>query len=227
MQAEKTANNKSQRWEFGRFLKTAQFYNALTPKIPFLSATKRSDSIRMLPNDILWKSDDVNNKINVEWGPLDDVVMGGVSKSELEPGQKFNGIWKGFVTSANNGGFTGIRTKLFKQPLDATTSTGIVIKVKGDGNRYKFILRDDNDWNGVAWSTSFDTTKNSMKAIKLPFNSFKPTRFARVLDGDKKYNKKNMTAMQISLSKFEYDGGLNPKFKEGDFELTIDSIALY
>ena len=41
----------------------------------------------------------------VEWGPLDDVVMGGVSKSDLSVGQTFEGKWTGFVTSENNGGF--------------------------------------------------------------------------------------------------------------------------
>jgi hypothetical protein len=31
-------------------------------------------------------------------------------------------------------------------------------RVKADGNRYKFIVRDDEQWDGPSWSTTFDTT---------------------------------------------------------------------
>jgi hypothetical protein len=30
-------------------------------------------------------------------------------------------------------------------------------RVKGDGNRYKFILRDEEAWDGMSWSNTFDT----------------------------------------------------------------------
>lgn len=36
-----------------------------------------------------------------------------------------------------------------------------------------------------------------------------------------------MYAFQVMLSKFEYDGGLNPNFREGDFSLTLSSIEAY
>ena len=54
-----------------------------------------------------------NIKCNrITWGPLDDVVMGGASRSDLQPGEQFKGIWKGEISTANNGGFAGIRTKV-------------------------------------------------------------------------------------------------------------------
>ena len=34
-------------------------------------------------------------------------------------------------------------------------------------------------------------------------------------------------ALQIMLSRFEYNGGLNPNFKEGEFKLVISSIEAY
>ena len=36
-----------------------------------------------------------------------------------------------------------------------------------------------------------------------------------------------LTGLQLSLSKFEYDGGLNPSFTEGPFQLDVDSISLF
>jgi hypothetical protein len=156
-----------------------------------------------------------------------EVVMGGVSRSDLEPGQAFTGRWTGFVTSENNGGFAGIRTKLLKTPLDMSSCRGVIIKVKGDGKRYKCILRDDADWNGIAWSFSFDTTAGKTVAIKVPFDELKPTRFARVNKDGKRINRAQIAALQLSLSKFEYDGVLNPRFKEGPFELTIQAITAF
>ena len=35
------------------------------------------------------------------------------------------------------------------------------------------------------------------------------------------------TGLQLTLSKFEYDGGLNPSFREGPFRLEVDAISFY
>jgi hypothetical protein len=153
--------------------------------------------------------------------------MGGASKSELLPGTKFNGTWSGIVTTANNGGFAGIRTKLFAPHKDASSCRGFVLRVKGDGNRYKFIARDDEEWNGVAWSTSFDTVKGRKMEIKIPFGKLKPTRFARTVAMDRPYDSSSITGVQLSLSKFEYDGGLNPAFTEGPFKLEVEAVGFF
>lgn len=214
---------KKKSWDLGRFLKTASYYDSLIPKLPFTSKLSK-DKVIFNPGSIIWES---KNPFSLQWGPLDDVVMGGVSKSNLEPGERFDGNWQGIVTSENNGGFTGVRTKLLRKPYDLSSGKGILLRVKGDGNRYKFILRDDEDWNGIAWSYSFDTVKGSLKEIKIPFDSLKATRYARTIDNNKKIDSSKITAIQLSLSKFEYDGGLNPKFNEGPFSLFIDQIKLY
>lgn len=226
------AEKSRQPWEFGRFLKTASFYGALKPKLPIVSDIVREIKKRgakqtsFSPRDLLWSSG-ANPTDDVIWGPLDDVVMGGASRSDLNPGDAFTGQWSGMVTTANNGGFVGIRTKPFTIPFDVSACTGLVVRVKGDGNRYKTIIRDDDDWNGIAWSTSFDTRKNGgFVDVKMPLDKFIPTRFAKTVPL-KKFNKKNLTGLQLSLSKFEYDGALNPSFTEGPFELNVESISFY
>lgn len=128
---------------------------------------------------------------------------------------------------ANNGGFAGIRTKLFVNPIDASACKGLSIKLAGDGQRYKVIIRDDEDWNGTAWSYSIDTTKGKLTTIKIPFTSFIPTKFAKTLINFRTFDQSKLLGIQISLSKFEYDGGLNPKFKEGIFKLNLDNISTY
>jgi hypothetical protein len=91
-------------WEFFRFLKTASFYGAFKPKLPFFPEAPPKESVSVKPNDFVYSTSDYRD---VEWGPLDDVVMGGASKTDLLPGEKFNGIWSGSITTANNGGFAG------------------------------------------------------------------------------------------------------------------------
>ena len=211
-------------WEFFRFLKTATFYGAFKPKLPFIREPTPAGSVAVKPGAILWNAPDLNPEL--EWGPLDDVVMGGASKSDLAPGGKFDGVWSGLVTTANNGGFAGIRTKLFSPFKDASSCRGVILKVKGDGKRFKFIARDDTEWNGIAWSTSFDTTAGKTIDVKIPWSKLIPTRFARTVQ-TAPFDTKKMTGIQLSLSKFEYDGGLNPKFSEGPFRLEVEQISFF
>ena len=58
---------------------------------------------------------------------------------------------------------------------------------------------DDPDWNGVAWSYSMDTIKDKFITVKVPFRALKPTRFAKVLQNFRPYNKSQITAIQLRL----------------------------
>ncbi|XP_074583047.1 protein HIGH CHLOROPHYLL FLUORESCENCE PHENOTYPE 173, chloroplastic isoform X3 [Curcuma longa] len=160
------------------------------------------------------------------WGALDDVVMGGVSVSGFQVDPKGNedggptGLFKGVVSTANNGGFTSIRTKNLSMPEDLSSYDGIEMRVKGDGHRYKLILRTSSDWDTVGYTASFDT-------IKLPFSSFRPVFRARTVVDAAPFDSSNIISLQLMYSKFEYDGKLNPTFEEGSFQLPFSSIRAY
>jgi hypothetical protein len=106
-----------------------------------------------------------------------------------------------------------------------------VVRVSGGkGQRLKLVLRDGEDWNGVAWSQSFDTVKDGSAAeVSLPFASFVPTKFARVVRSlqSKGLDTQNVMAVQLSYSKFEYDGDLNSNFNAGPFQVTIEAIRTF
>ena len=154
-----------------------------------------------------------------EFGPLDDVVMGGSSSSSF-----VNGRWRGTIVT-KSGGFCGIRSKAME--LNASSYTGFELKLKGGGNnRYKFSVRDSTEWNGPAFTWSFDT-KESGTTIKLPFNKAIPTKFAKTVS-NVSLDKAKISSIQFTYSKFEFDGGLNPKFSgDGPFDLSVVSISLY
>ena len=60
-------------------------------------------------------------------------------------------LCSGNITSANNGGFASVRTKNIEPALDLTGCDGLKIRLRGDGQRYKFMLRTTDNWDSVAF----------------------------------------------------------------------------
>ncbi|MFE4106326.1 CIA30 family protein [Almyronema epifaneia] len=160
------------------------------------------------------------------WGALDDVVMGGVSTGGLYLGQGV-ATFAGNVSTANSGGFSSVRTKDFEPPFDLSSWQGIRLLVKGDGQRYKFILRDRQGWDSLAYCQSFDTEAQSESIIYIPFAALRPTFRAKTVNDAAAFNPGSVYSFQVMLSKFEYDQALNPHFKAGAFELQIKNIDVY
>lgn len=198
----------------------AAFFGALPNPLSIFSP---GGSTKIPPGETLWSS---KNPKSLVWGPLDDVVMGGASESFLT-GTK----WKGTIVT-EGGGFAGIRTQPIKPAFDVASCTGLKIRVKGgNGQRFKLIIRDSYDWNGIAWSYEFDTQSlvpslDGLVEASAPFTEFVPTLFARRVP-NQVFNKEQLTAIQLTLSKFGYDGALNPNFNAGNFELEVESIETY
>lgn len=169
------------------------------------------------------------------FGPIDDVVMGGVSSSTLSVtplgGEKGGaaGIFAGNVTQANNGGFASVRSRNFSPSLDISAYDGFEIRLKGDGQRYKFIARTEDSFDGVGYTCSFDTSPGVWQTIKIPFAKLIPVfRAKTVMDRPSFVSESShVSSIQLMLSKFEYDGRLNPSWREGPFELPIQYIKAY
>ncbi|KAF5188629.1 NADH:ubiquinone oxidoreductase [Thalictrum thalictroides] len=167
------------------------------------------------------------------WGALDDVVMGGVSESsfQIDPtGSETGGptgLFKGVVSTANNGGFTSIRTKNFSVPEDLSAYDGLELRVKGNGRRYKLIVRISPEWDTVGYTTGFDTVKDQWQTLRLPFSSLRPIFRAKTVFGAPPFDASKIVSLQLMFSKFEHDGKLNPTFVEGPFQLPVSTIRTY
>ncbi|KAL2343270.1 hypothetical protein Fmac_004555 [Flemingia macrophylla] len=170
-----------------------------------------------------------NNYRQLPWGALDDVVMGGVSESnfQIDPSGSENGgptgVFKGVVSTANNGGFTSIRTKNFSEPENLSAYDGLEFRLKGDGRRYKLIVRTSTDWDTVGYTASFLTEKGKWQSVQVPFSSLRPVFRARTVSDAPPFN----PSIVLMFSKFEYDGKLNETFVEGPFELPVSTIRAY
>ena len=160
--------------------------------------------------------------------------MGGASYSTMD---NRSGIWRGVVTDANNGGFVGIRSTPFENGmiLDMRDCKGVILTVRSmttttttneegsnrnrsPGQRYKFVVRDTTDFNGICWTTEFDILPST--EIRIPFAQQIPTIFAKTIRGQR-FDDTNIVGFQVAYSKFEYDGRLNAKFQLGEFNLQL------
>ncbi len=136
-------------------------------------------------------------------------------------------MFTGDVSTANSGGFASVRTRNFEPPLNLSGYSGIVLRVKGDGLRYKFLVRDDDSWDSLGYSYSFDTIADEWTNIHIPFTQLIPVFRAKTVKDARPLNASHIRSFQLMLSKFEYDGELNPHFKPGEFHLLVGTIAVY
>ena len=160
------------------------------------------------------------------WGALDDVVMGGVSASNIQLVDN-NAVFAGNVSTANSGGFASVRTRNFDPPFNLSGYEGVELRVKGDGQRYKIFLRTDTKWDGLGYSYSFDTVANTWINIRVPFAELVPVFRAKTVKDAPPIDNSRVNSFQLMLSKFEYDGALNPHFSAGGFTLQLESIKAY
>jgi len=181
---------------------------------PFKAAGKKIE-----PQSVIWSP--TVSPVGVKWSYLDDKTFGGNSESSFDVS---TGVWTG--TAGIAPGFASIRTPILQPPLDLTDCSGIRMKVKGQGQRLKFLLRDDEKFNGVSWSYAFNTNPWFDTEVKIKFDDFAPVKDAQS-QKSVPLDVASITVLQLIFSKFEYNGKPNPSFKTGDFQVVIKEISTF
>lgn len=155
---------------------------------------------------------DFNKKSKlINWRVIDDGVMGGLSQGNFAINQNGHAIYSGYVTTANNGGFSSIRYKF--ESKDVSKYKFVVLKVKGDGKTFQFRIKQ-NRYDRYSFINYFQTT-GEWQEIKIPLNSFYPSFRGYRL------NKPNFNSDKIEEIAFLFGNK-----KKEDFILIIDSIRL-
>jgi Complex I intermediate-associated protein 30 (CIA30) len=218
-------SNKST-WDLGRFLQTLNYFEA----VPVVSWVQKmlgaAPSPPPQPQSGVLFDFQSSTPLSQTWGALDDVVMGGVSASTIQQNPE-GASFTGNVSTSNSGGFASVRTRNFEPPLDLSRHLGLLARVKGDGNRYKFLIRDGESWDSVAYAYSFDTVRGEWLEVQIPFAELVPVFRAKTMKDAPALNAACVRSLQLMLSKFEYDGELNPKFEAGSFSLLVQSIQVF
>lgn len=146
------------------------------------------------------------------WSSIDDVVMGGISRSEMviEDGVA---VFRGVLSLENNGGFASVRSRPFDHDLSGFRA--IVVRVKGDGNRYKLRLRTTASFDGVSYEAPLEPEGNEWQDLVVPFDAFRATYRGRLV--------RDYPA--LDLSGIKTFGVMIADKQEGSFRLEIASIS--
>lgn len=146
-----------------------------------------------------------------DWKIVDDVVMGGKSQGNFELNSQGYAEFSGFVSLINNGGFSSVRANIQKENINDFQQ--IVIKIKGDGKKYQFRIKDDSKRN-FSYIKEFKTSGN-WEEIVINLNEMYPSFRGRKLDlPNFSSNSINEIAILIGNK------------KEENFKLLIDKIYL-
>lgn len=112
----------------------------------------------------------------------------------------------------------------FAEPEDLSAYDGLELRLKGDGRRYKFVVRTSSDWDTVGYTASFDTVEGQWQSvstlltvfipvvdylvlksviylfqIRLPFSSLRPIFRARTVLDAPPFDPSNIVSLQVCL----------------------------
>jgi len=146
-----------------------------------------------------------------EWRIVNDGVMGGISRSSMTLTDAGHGRFSGQVSTANNGGFASVQlTRAFDRPKEKSF---VVLRVKGDGKRYEFRLKN-RIRNYESYVHTFSTT-GDWETIRLPIADFYPEFRGRRLNGPN-FNFDRIEQMSVFIA----------NGRSENFELRIEWIGM-
>lgn len=154
-------------------------------------------------------------ELNPTWYIVNDGVMGGLSNGMYQSTENQTGIFKGMLSLENNGGFSWLKSRAANWELEGYT--GIKIKVRGDGRKYAFTLKDGDRGRVLYFASFFETQADEWLEIKLPFEGFKGYYYGQ--------NVNPVTRMNLSL--MSELGIILLDKKQGAFQIEIGKIETY
>merc|ERR1719246_30854 len=115
---------------------------------------------------------------------MDDGVMGGLSKGEIDMSESSELNFHGDLSLENNGGFSKLQSET--NEVDLSDFEGITIRVKGDGRTYKLALQCEGQtvqwwfWrNPISFESDFDTVTDEWIEVNVPYTAFIGTHMGR------------------------------------------------
>ena len=167
------------------------------------------NTVNLMAQDIVFNFKKEKNL--KEWFIVNDNVMGGISESNFSTSKDGNGIFQGYVSTENNGGFCSIRHSLSRKYIG--NNKVLKLKIKGDRKDYQLRIKADrNDY--FSYIITFKTT-GEWQEIEIPLKEMYPSFRGRAL------NMQNFNKNYFEEIAFLVGNKKNEKFK-----LIIDRITL-
>ena len=134
----------------------------------------------------------------LRWRAVNDVVMGGVSTSQMRPLTDTTAVFEGIVSLENNGGFASVRVPVHQ---DLSACDGIRLRVRGDGREYGFFMRGASLLGaGIRYQASFHAPADAWATVTIPFDALAPHVWGMTLPLAPPLNMRHITAFGLILA---------------------------
>jgi NADH dehydrogenase [ubiquinone] 1 alpha subcomplex assembly factor 1 len=158
---------------------------------------------------------DFDDEIEVtQWTAVNDVVMGGLSRSAFEQAGPGIARFRGVVSLENSDGFASVRTT--PRRWNSSGASAFVLRALGDGHAYKFTLRTDDGFDGIQYQSRFTPPAGEWHDARLTVASFAATFRGRIVPGSPPLDPARVRALGLMISERQ----------AGPFELLVDWIGV-
>jgi hypothetical protein len=148
------------------------------------------------------------------WRPIDDRVMGGVSRSRLRHDPAGHAVFEGELSLERNGGFASVRCSPGER--GHAGAEACLIDVRGAGRQYKLSLLVDDGFDSVSHQAGFAPAGSGWQTLRLPLSAFRASFRGREVPG----------APPIDPARIRQVGLMIAARQAGPFALDIQRIAL-
>lgn len=133
-----------------------------------------------------------------QWIIINDDVMGGQSSSEMILTDEGTALFHGTLSLDNDGGFASVRTA--HRAYDLSDYQGLVLRMRGDGRRYRLRLYTGHRIIGAAYEAEFDTVLDRWITVYIPFQEAVPALGERTLQGLPKLSGANVRQIGLMIA---------------------------
>jgi hypothetical protein len=117
-----------------------------------------------------------------DWAPIDDRVMGGVSRSRLRQDPAGFAVFEGTVSLERGGGFASVRCK--PEARGKPDAQFCLIELRaGVGKQFKISLLTDDGLDSLNYQASFAPSGKEWQILRLPLEAFRATFRGREVPG--------------------------------------------
>lgn len=148
------------------------------------------------------------------WAPIDDRVMGGISRSRLRHDPAGHAVFEGSVSLERNGGFASVRSA----PADhgKADAQSCILEVRGEAKRFKLNLLTDSSFDGLNYQATFTPDPDGWQNLRIALAEFRPSFRGREVPG----------APPLDPARIRQVGLMIAERQAGPFALAVRRISL-
>lgn len=148
------------------------------------------------------------------WVPIDDRVMGGVSRSRLRHDPAGHAVFEGNVSLERNGGFASVPSA--PAARGKASAQSCIFEVRGDARRFNLNLLTEDAFDGLNYQATFTPDPDRWQSLRIPLAEFMPSFRGREVPG----------ALPLDPARIRQVGLMIAERQAGPFALAIRRISL-